>query len=186
MGRAIRLVNRSAGSPALLCMMLVVIPILSASGQCFFHLSQSANDIKIASIGLPYGTCFSVDQQSIRQFSRVDLSIRDLPDSPGELDNSPDLALIARPRRPPEPESKVAWKEAIGESLLYTGIMHTFNIWTEPGTRDTLLGPWLQHYLNSVGELRGWSDSDRFMAPYVGHTIEGSAFGYIERQNNPR
>jgi hypothetical protein len=64
--------------------------------------------------------------------------------------------------------------------------MHTFNIWTEAGTRDALLGPWLQNYFNSVGELRGWSDSDRFMAPYVGHTIEGSVFGYIERQNDPR
>jgi hypothetical protein len=64
--------------------------------------------------------------------------------------------------------------------------MHTFNIWSEPGTRDTLLGPWLKDYLDSVGELRGWSDSDRFMAPYIGHSIEGSVFGYIQRQNDPR
>jgi hypothetical protein len=80
----------------------------------------------------------------------------------------------------------VKWQAAIQESLLYTGIMHTFNIWTEAGTRDALHGPWLKDYLDSVSELRGWSDSDRFMAPYVGHTIEGSIFGYIERQNDPR
>jgi hypothetical protein len=49
-----------------------------------------------------------------------------------------------------------------------------------------LNGHWLTHYLDSVSELRGWSDSDRFMAPYVGHTIEGSIFGFIERQNDPR
>ena len=72
------------------------------------------------------------------------------------------------------------------ESLLFTGIMHTFNIWTEAGTRDALNGHWFQHYAQSIGELRGWSDSDRFMAPYVGHTIEGAVFGYIERQNDPR
>ena len=86
----------------------------------------------------------------------------------------------------PVPETKVKWRIALQESLLYTGVMHTFNLWTEAGTRDALYGPWLNNWLHSVGELRGWSDSDRFMAPYAGHTIEGSVFGYIERQNDPR
>jgi hypothetical protein len=78
------------------------------------------------------------------------------------------------------------WVPAIGESLLFTGVMHAFNITTEAGTRDALNGPWLKDYLRSVSELRGWSDSDRFMAPYVGHPIEGSVFGFIERQNDPK
>jgi hypothetical protein len=78
------------------------------------------------------------------------------------------------------------WVPAVGESLLFTGIMHAFNITTEAGTRDALNGPWLNHYLHSVSELRGWSDSDTFMAPYVGHPIEGSIFGFIERQNDPK
>lgn len=77
------------------------------------------------------------------------------------------------------------WYPAIMESLLYTGIMHTFDLGTEAGTRDTLNGHWFQQYTRSVSELRGWSDSDTFMAPYVGHPIEGSVFGYIERQNDP-
>jgi hypothetical protein len=33
------------------------------------------------------------------------------------------------------------WGPAFGEALLFTGIMHTFNITTEAGTRDTLNGP---------------------------------------------
>jgi hypothetical protein len=78
------------------------------------------------------------------------------------------------------------WGPALGEALLFTGIMHTFNLTTEAGTRDALNGPWLNNYLHSVSELRGWSDSDKFMAPYVGHPIEGSIFGFIERQNDPR
>jgi hypothetical protein len=78
------------------------------------------------------------------------------------------------------------WKPAIGESLLFTGMMHTFDLASEPGTRDTLNGHWFTHYTQSVSELRGWSDGDTFMAPYVGHPIEGSAFGFIERQNDPR
>jgi len=88
--------------------------------------------------------------------------------------------------RKASPETNVQWRAAVQESLLYTGIMHTFNLWTEAGTRDALYGVWFQNYLDSVSELRGWSDSDRFMAPYVGHTIEGSIFGYIERQNDSR
>ena len=82
--------------------------------------------------------------------------------------------------------TRFRWKPALGESLLFTGIMHTFNLTTEAGTRDTLNGHWFAHYTQSVSELRGWSDSDRFMAPYVGHPIEGSVFGFIERQNDPQ
>jgi hypothetical protein len=84
------------------------------------------------------------------------------------------------------PDTKVRWRPATQESLLFTGIMHTFNLATEAGTRDTLNGPWFHDYLQSVSELRGWSDGDRFMSPYVGHTIEGSVFGFIERQNDPK
>jgi hypothetical protein len=78
------------------------------------------------------------------------------------------------------------WIPAIGESLLYTGIMHTFDIVSQPGTRDALNGHWFQQYTRSVSQLRGWSDSDHFMAPYVGHPLEGSIFGFIERQNDPK
>ena len=86
----------------------------------------------------------------------------------------------------PASDSKVRWLPAVAESLYYTGIMHAFNLTFQPGTRDTLNGRWLQHYASAVSELRGWSDGDTFMAPYVGHSIEGSAFGYILRQNDPK
>jgi len=95
-------------------------------------------------------------------------------------------AVIERPASDTLADTRFDWRASTRQSLLYTGIMHTFNITTEAGTRDALRGPWLKDYLDSVGELRGWSDSDRFMAPYVGHTIEGSVFGYIERQNDPK
>ena len=91
-----------------------------------------------------------------------------------------------QPVTPKATNPKVRWSQAIGESLLFTGVMHTFNLWTEPGTRDTLNGHWFRNYIDSVSELRGWSDSDKFMAPYVGHTLEGSIFGYIFRDNDPR
>jgi hypothetical protein len=78
------------------------------------------------------------------------------------------------------------WFPAFGEALLYTGIMHSFDLSMQAGTRDALNGHWFAHYTQSVSELRGWSDSDTFMAPYVGHPIEGSVFGFIERQNDPK
>ena len=94
--------------------------------------------------------------------------------------------VTTKPRVKGTSSAKFRWRFANQESLLFTGIMHTFNLATEAGTRDTLNGPWLDHYLQSVGELRGWSDSDTFMSPYVGHTIEGSVFGYIQRQNDDK
>ena len=86
----------------------------------------------------------------------------------------------------PSFSSNVQWLPAVEQSLLYTGVMHTFNIVTEAGTRDTLNGHWFQNYIHSVSELRGWSDSDTFMAPYIGHPLEGAIFGFIFRQNDPR
>jgi len=95
-----------------------------------------------------------------------------------------------RPGNPQGKENRSAnrfrWVPAIGEALLYTGLMHSFDLATQAGTRDSLNGKWFQQYVRSVSELRGWSDSDTFMAPYVGHPLEGSIFGYIERQNDPR
>jgi hypothetical protein len=103
----------------------------------------------------------------------------DDPYSSGAEDQNP-------PKDFPPPASKrFRWLPALGESMLYTGIMHAFDITTEAGTRDALNGKWFTNYTRSVSELRGWSDSDTFMAPYVGHPIEGSVFGYIERQNDP-
>lgn len=123
---------------------------------------------------------------SIHSYRYTDLKSDKLPDSPSKVAGLLDSSAVVQSSTQSQPDTSVHWRAAVGESLLYTGIMHTFNIWTEPGTRDALLGPWLKNYLDSVSELRGWSDSDRFMAPYVGHTIEGSIFGYIERQNDPR
>jgi len=90
------------------------------------------------------------------------------------------------PVKPAESDTRVHWGPAFWEALYYTGMMHAFNLSMQPGTRDTLNGHWLQHWSSSVSELRGWSDSDTFMAPYVGHPIEGSVFGYIFRQNDPK
>jgi len=123
-------------------------------------------------------------RQNSQAGSDLHTGVIDLPDNPGPAgSNSPSMVF---PTGSPAPETKVRWSAAIKQSLFLIGIGHTFDLTTEAGTRDALYGPWLKDYLHSVGELRGWSDSDRFMAPYASHPIQGSAFGFIERQNDPR
>jgi len=94
--------------------------------------------------------------------------------------------LVVEPVGESRIETHFSWVAATQESFLFTGVMHAYNLGTEAGTRDALNGQWFQDYLHSVSELRGWSDGDKFMSPYVGHTIEGSVFGFIERQNEPK
>ncbi len=118
-----------------------------------------------------------------------DLPIGTLPKRPdgiGRAMTNPSESVAIQPAVEPKPDMRVRWMPAMMESLYYTGIMHAFRTVTEPGTRDTLNGHWFQNYAHSLGSLRGWSDGDSFMAPYVGHSIEGSVFGYILRQNDPR
>jgi hypothetical protein len=134
-----------------------------------------------------YGTLISGFNPSLYpRRSSPDLNVDRLPEISKRGLGGSDSVVGVQPAIESAPDTNVNWRPAIQESLLYTRIMRTFNIWTEPGTRDTLNGHWLTHYLDSVSELRGWSDSDRFMAPYVGHTIEGSIFGFIERRNDTR
>jgi hypothetical protein len=64
--------------------------------------------------------------------------------------------------------------------------MHAFRIATEPGTRDALGGPWFKDWMASVSELRGWDDHDPFVTNYVAHSMEGSIFGFIQQNNDPR
>jgi hypothetical protein len=108
--------------------------------------------------------------------------------------NSPDLVIpsIAPAEKgkahigKEDDATKIQWKPALLETLFSFGIMHTFNLWTEAGTRDALNGHWFQHYLRSLSELRGWSDSDRFMSPYIGHSIQGASYGFTLRRNDPK
>ena len=78
-------------------------------------------------------------------------------DLPGHLGGGPLPKNSMTPFESSPPRKNVFWKQAFMESLLYTGIMHSFNVTTEAGKRDTLNGHWFQHYVHSVSELRGWS-----------------------------
>jgi hypothetical protein len=125
------------------------------------------------------------DSTSFDDAPRLNLPVPVVPHDPPPRPSSGSENSVKPQDAQTRSENRIHWGPAIRESILYTGIMHAFNIATEAGTRDTLNGKWFDDYIASVAELRGWSDSDHFMAPYVGHPIEGSVFGFIERQNDP-
>ena len=83
-------------------------------------------------------------------------------------------------------QDKFEWRIATRQAWLYTGVMHSFRFATEPGTRDTLNGPWFHDWMSSVSEIRGWDDGDPFITNYVAHSMEGAIFGFIQQQNDPR
>lgn len=182
-------IGRDGSRMLVLCTPILValaVPVL-ARGQSLSHTTET----EWPGITLPDSA--SPAQRAEEKSSWISF---DLPEAPAASDSPADqLSRIPsnlnsdafiEPRYPTRENIPPKWRVANQESLLFTGIMHGFNLWTEAGTRDTLNGHWLQDYLDSVGELRGWSDSDTFMSPYIGHTIEGSVFGYIERQNDPQ
>jgi len=147
-----------------------------ANQEIVFSLPRSSAFIQPVSFVPRLGAAtFEVGAQNA-----TDTSSSRIPQQASNLNPS------AKPVEPPKADTRIHWSAANRESLLSTGIMHTFNLWTEAGTRDALYGPWFQDWMRSVSELRGWSDSDRFMAPYAGHPIQGAIFGYILRENDPR
>jgi hypothetical protein len=177
------------GNVLIFWLFLTFIPSVCAKGQALPDSGINSPGYELARTNFEgrYGTLVSDFNPSLpSRRSFPDLKVDQLHETSKRGLVGSDSAVVVPPAIESKPDVNVRWRPAIQESLLYTGIMHTFNIWTEPGTRDALHGPWLRDYLDSVGELRGWSDSDRFMAPYIGHTIEGSIFGFIERQNDPR
>ncbi len=174
-----------------LTLFVVVVPVsysVLGTAQLLVDSTAGFNDIP---------TTQSRNRSAIDDSRIYPLSASSLADSdtldPGD-DISDDFAngakshpaLYMQPEVPVPRDTKFGWRVATREAFLFTGVMHAFNLTTEAGTRDALNGPWFKDYTRSVSELRGWSDSDAFMAPYVGHTIEGSVFGYIERQNDPK
>jgi hypothetical protein len=82
--------------------------------------------------------------------------------------------------------SDFQWQPAFAQSFTFTTIMHAYRFSTEKGTRDAVRGPWFENWMRSIGEFRGWDDGDGFVTSYVAHPMEGSVFGFIQQQNDPR
>jgi len=171
-----------------ICLFVVFCDYFQANSICAQGSSELAFETR-AALNSQTKLPPSIDQTFLVRISLFPLTDSST-DSPSALRDKP--SIDSKSSDPQDVKSHAdhgtgfRWMPAIGESLLYTGIMHTFDLASQPGTRDALNGHWFEHYTQSVSELRGWSDGDTFMAPYAGHPIEGAVFGYIERQNDPK
>jgi hypothetical protein len=76
------------------------------------------------------------------------------------------------------------WRPALRQSMTFLTIQQSFRILTQESTRAEMTGPYFRDWLTSVGNLRGWGDSDPFIANYVAHPMEGAIAGYIQIQND--
>jgi hypothetical protein len=78
------------------------------------------------------------------------------------------------------------WKPALAQYGLEISIQHAWRFVHENGTVDAVAyGPWYHDWIDSIGETRGWDDGDGWHASYVGHTLNGGIYGFIEQQNDP-
>ena len=103
-------------------------------------------------------------------------------------DSSPasatDSTLGVQPRE--THADRFQWKPALAQYLLEISIQHGWRFAHENGTRDaTAYGPWFHDWIDSIGETRGWDDGDGWHASYVGHTLNGGIYGFMEQQNDP-
>lgn len=77
------------------------------------------------------------------------------------------------------------WLKAIKQSLLFLGVQHGYAM-TQPKTRSDLKGSFFKDYVRSVKSLRGWDDGGRFFTNYIAHPMQGSLYGFIQIQNDPK
>jgi hypothetical protein len=161
---------------------------------------KSTIAILVAVIG--YATCAFGASDSQPDSQKVETAVSHPPapvlattpvvnKAPAADANSPDAdSADASPDASPAPEvpapkTKFQWKPAVAQSMFLAGISNGWRFWHESGTRDALHGPFLKDWLDSIGETRGWDDSDGWHASYVSHPFEGGIFGFIEQQNDP-
>lgn len=92
---------------------------------------------------------------------------------------------LVMPRQAAPP--RVQWRQLMGASLRYLGVMHSFRLATEAGTRYGLThNSFWGGYISALGAMHGWSDGDSYYENYLGHPIQGSVSAYIWIHNDPR
>jgi hypothetical protein len=106
------------------------------------------------------------------------------PATPGSVISSSPAVNARRPSDIPEPG--IEWKALTNGSLYFLGVMHSFRIATEAGTRHGLHNPVVGGYFKALGAMHGWSDGDTYYENYLGHPIQGAVSGYIWIHNDPR
>jgi len=86
----------------------------------------------------------------------------------------------------PEEKEKFHWKPALVQSGVFLGFQHGYRVLLQKGTRQQLAGPFFRDWAQSVKNLRGWRDGNRFFINYIGHPLQGGLTGRIFVNNSDR
>jgi hypothetical protein len=80
------------------------------------------------------------------------------------------------------------WRAAsrFRQSGVFLGIQHGYRVLAQKGTREQLKGPFFRDWAQSVKNLRGWRDGNRFFINYIGHPLQGGLTGRIFVNNSDR
>ena len=146
-------------------------------------------------LGLLYsGSAICVHAQAIAAIPRdpSELSLPPIGGSSSSWDNSVDSGAAASASGTaitavsptPKREAGIDWLHLAEGSLAFLTVEHAFRYATESGTRDAIHTAFWPGYLNSVGNLHGWSDGDPFFVNYIGHPMQGAVAGFIWQHND--
>jgi hypothetical protein len=83
-------------------------------------------------------------------------------------------------------KEKFHWRQALIQSGVFLGIQHGYRVLAQKGTRQQLSGPFFRDWAQSVKNLRGWRDGNRFFINYVAHPLQGGLTGRIFVINSDR
>jgi hypothetical protein len=78
------------------------------------------------------------------------------------------------------------WRAAFSQSLAFLGVQHGYALVFQKKTRQALKGEFFNNWGNSVRNLSGWDDGNRFFTNYIAHPMQGSLTGFIYVQNSPQ
>ena len=83
-------------------------------------------------------------------------------------------------------KSGIQWGSLIQQEFIFLGIQHGFRLATEPKTRQELGGPFFADWVHIMTHTQWsrWSDGDKLVTSYLGHSAQGSITAWIYRQND--
>jgi len=82
--------------------------------------------------------------------------------------------------------NKFHWRPAVLQSLLIQSVQHSYAIAFQEKTRRELKGPFFKDWFQSVRNIHGWDDGNRFFTNYIAHPMQGAMTGFIFVQNHDR
>ncbi|MGC8761165.1 MAG: hypothetical protein ACP5UT_01545 [Bryobacteraceae bacterium] len=137
--------------------------------------------------------CFLFSLLSLRAQSFLGASGGDGVEAAADPEKPGDTAGVVRTVKPagraevwvpPDRGTAVDWDGLSRQSSLFLAVEHAFRLATEPDTRAGLRGPFFRGWMQSAGNLHGWSDGDPFYVNYIGHPMQGAVSGYIWTHND--